>query len=127
MIPTPEGEPGMPAWSASGQTIYFQLEQRGSVTLWEVDLESAEFRQLQTNGTDDAHPAVSPDGQQILFLRDHRDLYLMPVAGGEPVLLRSFAEPNRMIDAPSWTPDGRIIFSVTDKSGDLFLLTAPGR
>ncbi len=51
----------------------------------------------------------------------------MPVAGGEPTLLRSFTEPCRMIDFPSWAPAGRIVFSVTDKSGDLFLLTAPER
>lgn len=32
-----------------------------------------------------------------------------------------------MIDFPSWTPDGKIVFSMTDKSGDLFLLTEPVR
>jgi hypothetical protein len=51
----------------------------------------------------------------------------VPVAGGEPTLLHSFTEPNRMIDFPSWTPDGLIVFSVTDKSGDLLLLTDPER
>ena len=127
LIPAPEGEPGMPVWSADGQTIYYQLEQRGSVTLWAADLESGQSRTVSTGGRDDAHPAVSPDGGLLLFVRDHRDLYVMPVAGGEPTLVRSFTEPNRMIDFPSWTPDGRILFSVTDKSGDLFLLTEPER
>jgi len=127
LIPAPEGEPGMPAWSSDGRTVYFQLEQRGAVTLWEVDLESGQFGQIPTGGDDDAHPAISPDGQHILFLRDHRDLYIVPAAGGEPALLRSFAEPNRMIDFPSWTPDGQIVFSRTDKSGDLWLLTESRR
>jgi serine/threonine-protein kinase len=68
LIPTPEGDSGMPAWSADGGKVYFQLERQGAVTLWDVDIESGQFSRIPTGGDDDAHPAVSPDGRQILFL-----------------------------------------------------------
>ena len=127
LIPTPDGYTGNPTWSADGRTIYFHLDDIGSVTLWSVNLSTAEFRQMKTGGIDDAHPAVSPDGTQILFLRDHRDLYVMPVDGGTPRLVRAFTEPTRIIDFPSWTSDGRIVFSITDRLGDLFVLRGSSR
>ena len=82
---------------------------------------------MPTPLSDVRHATVSPDGASFVFVHEHRDLYVMPVSGGDPRLLYASTDPNRTIDFPSWTNDGRVVFSVRDKSGDLFLLKAEGR
>ena len=126
VVPTPEGEPGNPTWSQDGGTIFYQLDQFGYRNIWAVDLPSGESRQISTGNTDDAHPDVSSDGQGIMFLRNHRDLYVVPIQGGEPELVYAFKEHNRLIEFPAWSPDGHgIVFSIAEKTGDIFLLKAP--
>ena len=127
VIPTPEGDPANPSWAGDGRSVYFELDEVRAVSIWVVDLATSQYSQVATGGSDDAHPAVSSDGTELLFLRNHRDLYVMRLPDGTPRLIRSFDEPNRLIEFPSWTPDGGVTFSIADKSGDLFLLRAPGQ
>jgi Tol biopolymer transport system component len=124
LIPTPQGDPSDPTWSGDGRTIFFGVDLPSGANLWAVDLSTAELRQVQT---DVRHATVSPDGSSILFVREHRDLYVMSVSGRRPRLLYESTGPDRTIDFPSWTNDGRVVFSVRDKSGDVFLLRAEGR
>jgi Tol biopolymer transport system component len=123
-VATPEGEPGNPSWSPDGRTLYFQLDQFGRRNIWSVDLENGQPRQLTQGDADDAHPAVSADGHRVLFLRQHRDLYVMPAdALAPPVRVFGFPERNRLIEWPAWGPgDATIVFSVAEMAGDLFLL-----
>ncbi|MCZ6776778.1 MAG: hypothetical protein O7D34_10020 [Ignavibacteria bacterium] len=128
IVNTPEGEPGNANYSKDGKTIFYQLDQLGYRNIWATDLQSSEVRQISTGNTDDAHPHVSPDGQRIMFLRNHRDLYVLPINGGEPELVFAFKEHNRLIEFPAWTHDGRgIVFSISDKTGDIFLLHSPNQ
>ncbi len=127
VVPTPEGDPANPTWGGDGRSIYFELDEVRTVSIWVVDLTTSTFRPVSTGGNDEAHPDVSPDGTRLLFLRSHRDLYAMTLPEGRPQLIRSFSEPNRLIEFPSWTSDGGVVFSIADKSGDLFLLRAPER
>jgi len=60
-----------------------------------------------------------------MFLRNHRDLYVVPIQGGEPELVYTFEAHNLLIEFPAWTPDGHgIVFSIAEKTGDIFLLKA---
>ena len=68
-------------------------------------------------------PSVSPDGELIVFpltrysLADDKgntDLYLIPVSGGEPVLL--VGTPHRE-SSPRWRPDGEWIGYLSNESG----------
>src|SRR5665648_1018527 len=69
-------------------------------------------------------PVVSPDGTTVLYSvtnynigenKSFRDLYIVPVSGGEPV---------KLIDTPEkessavWSPDGKKIGFLSSKSGD---------
>jgi Tol biopolymer transport system component/imidazolonepropionase-like amidohydrolase len=60
-------------------------------------------------------PALSPDGQQIVF-RALNDLYLLPVAGGpaQPLTRDGFSKVD-----PAWSPDGKTLAYSTDKGGSL--------
>lgn len=124
VIPTPDGEPGNPSWSPDGRTVFFQLDQFGRRNIWSVELATGQTRQLTQGDADDAHPDVSSDGGRLLFLRNHREIYVMPVDGtAPPDLVVGFPERSRLVEWPAWGPhDASIVFSVADMSGDVFLL-----
>ncbi|MHB8645342.1 MAG: TolB family protein, partial [Thermomicrobiales bacterium] len=74
--------------------------------------------------------SVSPDGTQIAFIwnKDGQfQLYVVPVAGGEPRQLTDDADAAQM---PDWTPDGRSVLFRRDHDGDentnLLLIPASG-
>ncbi len=126
-VPAPEGEPGNPSWSPGDHTLYYQLDQFGRRNIWATDLERGESRQVTAGNTDDAHPDLSPDGAALLFLRNHKELYAVPAAGGQARLVKAFEGHHQLVEFPAWTPDGRgIVFSLARKTGDLFVL-GPGR
>lgn len=76
----------------------------------------------------DVHPAFSPDGQAVAFMRSCSnavyDIHLVPVRGGEPSRL---THDNVTITGLAWTPDGReIIFSSNREGGfRLWRVAAP--
>ncbi|MBI3666902.1 MAG: PD40 domain-containing protein [Acidobacteria bacterium] len=128
-VPTPEGAPFSCLWSLDGAAIYYDLFILNGTQrhIWAVNLASGRSRQITTGEDDNADPALSPDGRNLLFLRDHRQLFVMPAKGGEPRLLYSF-KSNQIAENPAWTPDGRgIVFSMSEKTGDIFVLQPAGK
>jgi dipeptidyl aminopeptidase/acylaminoacyl peptidase len=95
--------------------------------VWWIDEEENEYRQAIwltardgsspprqfTAGPKDAQPRWSPDGTQLAFVSgrdgDKRQLYVMPVAGGEPRKLTDLKED---VGEAVWSPDGtRVAFT----------------
>ena len=95
--------------------------------VWSIDREENEYRQAIwladadgsspprqfTAGPKDAQPRWSPDGTQLAFVSardgEKRQLYVMPVAGGEPRKLTDLKED---VGEAVWSPDGtRIAFT----------------
>lgn len=68
---------------------------------------------------------VSPDGQRIVFDL-LGDLYTLPITGGTATRLTSGMAFDRM---PRWSPDGRQIAFITDRSGgnNLWVISADAR
>ena len=64
-------------------------------------------------------PSYSPDGGEILFVRDE-DIWKIPAAGGEPVQLTRTHEREL---SPGFSPDGtRIMFMRTSAhAGDIWI------
>ncbi len=72
-------------------------------------------------------PAVSPDGNTVLYSvttynieenKSYRDLYTVPVSGGDPVKITSTPEKE---SSAAWRPDGKKIGFLSSKSGDMQL------
>ncbi len=66
------------------------------------------------------HPALSPDGDRIVF-EALNQLWLMPASGGMPEQL---THDHFFKQSPAWSPDGRQIAFSSDKAGtaDIYVL-----
>src|SRR5581483_10570268 len=74
---------------------------------------SAPARPFTSGEKLDVDPRFSPDGSRLAFAsnreRERRQLYVMPVAGGEPRRLTDLPED---VTEPVWSPDGtRLAFT----------------
>src|SRR5262245_19853533 len=89
-----------------------------------VSVETGEKRKLTlppAGSAGDTHPAFSPDGSQIAFMRVSNsgsvDVYIVATAGGEPRRLTfdnaSFGSQGRAMNGLAWTPDGNQIIYVS--------------
>jgi dipeptidyl aminopeptidase/acylaminoacyl peptidase len=96
--------------------------------VWSIDRDANEYRsaiwlvaadgstpprRFTSGAKRDASPRWSPDGQSLAFVSnrdgEHSQLYVMPVAGGEP---RKLTDLNDDVSTPVWSPDGtRIAFT----------------
>jgi tricorn protease len=70
------------------------------------------------------YPAISPDGNEIVFSYQG-DLYKVSAAGGQAVALTSHSAHDYM---PVWSPDGKYIAFASDRFGnfDIFIMSAAG-
>jgi dipeptidyl aminopeptidase/acylaminoacyl peptidase len=111
---------GDPRLSPDGGTVAYvvwqldrdQNDYRSAIWLLPVD-GSEPPRQLTAGARQDAEPRWSPDGSLLAFVsnreREKKQLYVIPVAGGEPRRLSDLAED---ITDLAWSPDGsRLAFS----------------
>jgi len=115
-LTTTDGLDDGPDYSPDGKWIYFNSDRTGRMQIWRMHPDGSKMEQV----TDDefnnwfAHP--SPDGKWIVFLsyagdvKGHpadRDvtLRLMPVGGGEAVVLAKLFGGQGTLNVPSWSPD----------------------
>ncbi|MFH1143566.1 MAG: S41 family peptidase [Candidatus Eisenbacteria bacterium] len=92
-----------------GGDVVFSAE--GDLWICRAD-DGSQVRRITSHAGSEASPRFSPDGRWIAFNGDYdgnRDVFVMPVGGGEPRRLTWHPGPDGVV---TWTPDGeRIIFS----------------
>lgn len=123
-----------PTWTRDGQAVLF-ISNRGRIHgtggFWRMAAQpnapATELRYEETNWG--ARPDYSPDGQRIVYSsylgRNALQLWLMPASGGEPLPL-TYGDWDDT--AARWSPDGRHIAYISNRSGTLQLriLEFPG-
>lgn len=86
--------------------------------LWLVPQEGGVARRLTSHPGEENFPSVSPDGQQLAFVGRYEgpaEVYVMPLAGGQPRRVTVDADRNVRVDG--WSPDGRIVITTARHSG----------
>lgn len=96
----------LPVASADGRYIVFVSDRGGYSTLWRMDTDGGNPKQL-TRGRGDSSPSISPDSQWVVYssLANGRwALWKVSLEGGEPVQLTE-----KQTSRPVISPDGKRI------------------
>jgi serine/threonine protein kinase/Tol biopolymer transport system component len=101
------------AWLSNRRLVTYGSEKPDELALFSLDVETGDRRRLTTPSPDyDLHPAVSPDGRSLAFVRTGNvgtsRLYVLPLssdgeADGEP---RPIPIDAPAVTSPAWTADG---------------------
>jgi Tol biopolymer transport system component len=95
-----------PASCSDGRTVIFRSWLGGGFSIWRVDTDGSNLRQL-TQGSDDFSPVCSPDSKWVIFSSDRSGkstLWKVPVGGGDPMQVTDYASSYAAI-----SPDGKWI------------------
>jgi Tol biopolymer transport system component/predicted Ser/Thr protein kinase len=107
-----------PAWNADGKTLIFSA----SSNLWRVDTSGTDAPQrLAGVGGNAAHPAISPHGNRLAFSQAITDIniYRIELSAGHTSATppEKFIYSTRGEDSPQYSPDGKKIAFVSERSG----------
>jgi dipeptidyl aminopeptidase/acylaminoacyl peptidase len=116
------------AFSPDGRQFAYASNARNErhFDIWSIDLdEPAGPRPVMATDETLRPLAWSPDGQSLLVHRANtyldNDLFLVPVTGGEPVLLTPHSGEAAVADA-AFAPDGRAIYLLTNQDREFAAL-----
>jgi Tol biopolymer transport system component len=121
-----------PSWSPDDRRLVFSGSSGGITDIYVVDVDGSNFRQLTHDRAGDLQPSWSPDGRLIVWASERHVLHpetlelgrwqlaMLDLETGE---IRDIANQEGLNINPMWSPDGRSIAYVSDRTGipNLFL------
>ena len=119
-----------PDWSPDGSRVAFADVQ--GVRVQNLDGSASS---LITDDAKDTSPVWSPDGNELAFVHRQHDHWEIYAVGADGANLRRLtttpAKPNGEVGnsaSPAWSPDGRSIAFLTDRSGqwEIWVMSADG-
>lgn len=126
LVNWPEAQSYYPSFAPDGQGVVFASNRDGEFQLYESDL-SGNTHVIPTVDHEVASPAISPDGNWIIFTivnsQGSNAIALTPRLGGEVTILYDQDGWD-----PTWSPDGsQILFAGNGKDGiQLFIMNRDG-
>jgi Tol biopolymer transport system component len=103
--------------SRSGRFFVYTCGQGNQLDLCRSDLNGKNIVQLTHDEGIDLFPALSPDGEQVLWMSEQRqrhELYRMDAQGQRYQITRNSAYDV----SPSWSPDGQQLVFVSNRDGN---------
>ncbi len=126
-----------PSWSPDGNSLAFGSDATGNLDIYTVPVEGGAPQRLTTNTGIDKDPAWSPNGAQIAYASDQNSPTVRKFPGTTEIFLINADGTGSITELtnaggnsfwPSWSPDGKQIVFVSDRSGDsdLYVMSAQG-
>ncbi len=113
-------------YNPRGDRIIFELDRDGSIGIWNVNSDGNSLARVLTGDSLYWTPIFSPDGRKIAYSKKadkqfapiywtDYNIWIADVDSGEKMMING----EEQIDwFPSWSPDGKKIAYVTNRSGD---------
>lgn len=107
------------AWTPDGSHLVFAAKEAGVYQLRMISAQGGESLPLPAATASASDPFVSSDGKFVVFVEGHENwnIWRVPLIGG------AIGEPQRFLasagqnHSPSFSPDGRTVALVSDRSG----------
>jgi Tol biopolymer transport system component len=108
-----------PVWTPDKSEIVFHSTRDGLDAIYLMDADGSNVRRITPEGMRAQFPGISPDGKYVAYTGYNTelnwDIFVSPVAGGEPVRLTNHANVD---GGASWSPDGtEIVFFRQERDG----------
>lgn len=110
-------------WNKAGDAVVFRAVDGSGWKVVEAAVDGRPPVELP-NIRGGAHLSFDPLFTSILDVSAHKALWVSPLAGGEPVKVFEFDDPDVRIDYPVWSPDGKwVLFDrFRPEGGDIWMI-----
>ena len=119
------------AWTGDGHQLIFSSNRAGSHRLWRLSIDTGQIEPFSATGLNALHPAVDPTRNRLVFaeLTTNTNIWRvdlrLPLEKRKPV---KWIASTRHQDSPQYSPDGKSIAFISDRSGywELWLANSSG-
>lgn len=117
-----------PAWTADGRQVLFTSDASGGPQIYRVPSSGGRAQRVTFDGSYNARPRVSPDGNSLAVVHNDRGNYRIATIDLARSALQVLTD-GRLDESPSFAPNGEILIYATREGsrGVLATVTADGR
>lgn len=109
-------------WSEDGETIYFTSDRAGPPQIYQVSKNGGAAQRLSFIGNYNARPRISPDGKSLAVVHAFEGKYRIAMINRKNGQVLTLTD-GRLDEAPSVSPNGRVVIFATTQNGQGVLAT----
>lgn len=111
-------------WSDDGQNLYFTSDRAGQPQVYQVSKNGGKAKRISFVGKYNARPRVSADGKSLAVVHADEGEYKIAMLNRNNGQILSISD-GTLDEAPSVSPNGRVVIYATQKNGQGVLATVP--
>ncbi|MET0300881.1 MAG: S41 family peptidase, partial [Flavitalea sp.] len=100
----------LPTWTSNSNGLIYVSERDGVRHLYQYDFIKATESRLTDGNKDDGNPTISPDGKQLAYIRDQRELHVMNLETKKDIIVTTM-----LLGRPAFPSSGELAWSGDSK------------